>query len=81
MYAMVEKNEQDEDSEEEPKKNYQKNNKTIDDQFSKIVKKEMIKDYMAEEHLDENVNALNSLRDSIINNSQSATSNNYRSKN
>ena len=36
----------------------------------------MIRDYMAEEHVDENnIDALNSLRNSIVNGSQSGTSN------
>lgn len=35
----------------------------------------MIRDYMAEEQVDENNDALNSLRKSIINGSQSGTSN------
>ena len=37
----------------------------------------MIRDYMAEEQVDENNDALNSLRKSIINGSQSGASNNY----
>lgn len=50
MYAIVDKHDKNmEDSDQEKKTYSRKKKHKIDDQFSKIVKKEMIRDYMAEE--------------------------------